>query len=171
MLRADNANVRVARAALFPQLSLSATGGTSSNQLKQLFDGSNILWYTSGTIAQSIFEGGRLRANVRLTEAEKQAAVLSYKQTIQQAFRNVSDSLIALHRYRQYRVQEEKVAAAAKDATRLAEMRYKAGYTSYLEVLTNDTTYYSAQLNLAMAREQEAISFVQLYSALGGGWQ
>lgn len=170
-LRADNADVRVARAALFPQLSLSATGGTVSTHLAKLFDASNFGWYASGTLVQSIFEGGRLRANVRLTEAQKQAAILSYRQTIQQAFGSVSDALIALHRYRQYSAAEKKVAVAARSATQLSEMRYKAGATSYLEVLTNETTYYTAQLNLAVAREQEAVSFVQLYNALGGGWQ
>jgi multidrug efflux system outer membrane protein len=170
-LRADNADVRVARAALFPHISLSATGGTVSNKLKKLFDANNFGWYASGTLAQTIFDAGALRDNVRLTKAEKQAAVLSYKQTIQQAFANVSDSLVALKRYRQYRVEEAKVAVAAKDGTRLAEMSYKAGAASYLNVLSNETTYYTAELNLAVAREQESIAFVQLYNSLGGGWQ
>ncbi len=171
ILRADNANIRVARAALFPHISLSATGGTASTHLEDLFNAGSFGWYASGAVAQSVFEGGRLRANIHLTEAQKQAAVLGYQQTIKQAFASVSDSLIALKRYRQYRVQEEKVAFAAKDATRLSLMRYQAGAASYLEVLTNETTYYTAQLNLAAAREQEAISFVQLYNSLGGGWQ
>lgn len=170
-LRALNANIRVARAALFPHISLSATGGTVSSHLEDLFNASNFGWYASGVLAQSIFEGGRLRANIHLTEAQKQAAVLGYQQTIKQAFASVSDSLIALQRYREYRAKEQQVAVAAKDATRLSNMRYQAGATSYLEVLTNETTYYNAQLNLAVAREQESIAFVQLYSALGGGWQ
>lgn len=171
ILRADNANVRVARAALFPHISLSATGGTVSSKLKHLFDASNFGWYASGALAQTVFDAGRLRDNIHLTEAQKQAAVLSYQQTIKQAFAGVSNSLIALRRYREYRVEEQKVAFAAKDATRLSLMRYQAGAASYLEVLTNETTYYTAQLNLAAAREQEAISFVQLYNSLGGGWQ
>lgn len=171
ILRADNANVRVARAALFPHIALSATGGTVSSKLGKLFDASNFGWYASGTLAQTIFDAGRLRDNIHLTEAQKQAAVLSYQQTIKQAFASVSDALIALQRYREYRVQEQKVAYAAKDATRLSLMRYQAGAASYLEVLTNETTYYTAQLNLAAARDQEAISFVRLYNALGGGWQ
>jgi len=170
-LRADNANVDVARARFFPQLSITGNGGTDSSQFKQLFDGSNILWYVTGSLTQSIFDAGSLRNNLHLTQAEKQQQVLTYSQTIQKAFQNVSDSLIALHRYREYRAQEEKYVAAAKDATRLARMRYKGGATSYLEVLTNDITYYQAQISLLTAREQEAISFVQLYSALGGGWQ
>lgn len=171
ILRADNANIRVARAALFPHISLSATGGTVSSHLADLFNASSFGWYASGALAQSIFEGGRLRANIHLTKAQKQAAVLSYQQTIKQAFASVSDALVALRRYREYRSKEEQVAMAAKDATRLSVMRYQAGATSYLEVLTNETTYYNAQLNLAVARDQEAISFVQLYNALGGGWQ
>lgn len=171
VLRADNANIRVARAALFPQIALSATGGTASSHLKHLFDASNFAWEASGSLVQSIFEGGRLRDTVKLTKAQKQAAVLQYRRTILQAMQGVSDAMVGLHRYREYRQQESKVVFAAKDATRLALMRYRAGATSYLEVLTNETTYYSAELALNTAREQEAISFVQLYNQLGGGWQ
>jgi outer membrane protein, multidrug efflux system len=169
-LMAANANVGVARAQLFPQLSLSGTGGTSTSQLKGLVDGKNLYWYASGSLAQTIFDGGRLRNNVRLSEAEKQEQVLAYQKAIKQAFQSVSDALIGLQKYREYREQEAKLTAAAEDATRLARLRYNGGSTGYLEVLTNDTNYYSAQLTLAVAREQEALSMVQLYSALGGGW-
>jgi multidrug efflux system outer membrane protein len=88
-----------------------------------------------------------------------------------QAFESVSDALIALEKFREYREQEANLTVSAEDATRLARLRYNGGSTGYLEVLTNDTNYYSAQLTLAVAREQEAISMVQLYSALGGGWK
>ena len=84
---------------------------------------------------------------------------------------SVSDALIGIEKYREYREQEANLTASAEDATRLARLRYNGGSTGYLEVLTNDTNYYSAQLTLAFAREQEAISMVQLYSALGGGWK
>jgi outer membrane protein, multidrug efflux system len=170
-LMAANANVGVARAQLFPQLSLSGTGGTSTSQLKGLVDGKNLYWYASGSLTQTIFDAGRLRNNVRLSEAEKQEQVLAYQKTIRQAFQSVSDALIGLQKYREYREQEAKLTAAAEDATRLARLRYNGGSTGYLEVLTNDTNYYSAQLTLAAAREQEALSMVQLYSSLGGGWQ
>lgn len=170
-LRAYHANVRAARAQMFPQLSLSGQGGTSSSQLKGLFDGSNLLWLATGSLAQPIFDGGKLRNNYRLSQAQEQQQVLSYQQTIKKAFQNVSDALVGLQRDREYREQEEKLTAAAEDATRLARMRYQGGSTSYLEVLTTDTNYYSAQLTLAAAREQEAVSLVQLYSALGGGWK
>ncbi|MEA2544153.1 MAG: outer membrane protein multidrug efflux system, partial [Acidobacteriaceae bacterium] len=170
-LIAANANVGVAKAQLFPQLSLSGTGGTASSQLKGLVDGKNLYWYSSGTLTQPIFDAGRLRNNLRLSEAQKQEQVLAYQRTIKQAFQSVSDALIGVEKYREYRDQEAKLTASAEDATRLARLRYNGGSTSYLEVLTNDTNYYSAQLNLAVAQEDEALSIVQLYSALGGGWQ
>jgi outer membrane protein, multidrug efflux system len=170
-LVAANANVGVARAQMFPQLSLSGTGGTSSSQLGGLVDSKNLYWYEAGSLTQTIFDAGKLRNNLRLSEAEKQEEVLTYQRTIQQAFESVSDALIALEKYREYRKQEANLTASAEDATRLARLRYNGGSTGYLEVLTNDTNYYSAQLTLAVAREQEAISMVQLYSALGGGWK
>jgi multidrug efflux system outer membrane protein len=170
-LVAANANVGAAKAQLFPQLSLSAEGGTYSNQLKALVDSKSMLWMASGNLTQIIFDAGRLHNNLRLSEAQKQEQVITYQRTIRQAFQNVSDALIGLQKYREYREQEAKVTAAAEDAARLAKLRYNAGSTSYLEVLTNDSNYYSAQLNLAVAQEQEALSIVQLYSALGGGWQ
>jgi outer membrane protein, multidrug efflux system len=170
-LVAANADVGVARAQMFPQLSLSGTGGTASSQLKGLVDSKNLYWYASGSLTQTIFDAGKLRNNLRLSEAEKQEEVITYQQTIKQAFESVSDALIALEKYREYREQEANLTASAEDATRLARLRYNGGSTGYLEVLTNDTNYYSAQLTLAVAREQEAISMVQLYSALGGGWK
>jgi len=170
-LIAANANIGAARAQLFPQLAISGTGGTGTSQLKTLLNASNMYWYASGSLTQSIFDAGRLRNNVRLTEAQKQEKVYAYRQSIQQALRSVSDALIATRKYRDYREEQVRVAAAAEDATRLARLRYSAGSTSYIEVLTNDTNFYSAQLTVASAREQEAVSFVQLYSALGGGWQ
>ena len=170
-LLAANANVGVAKAQLFPQLALSGTGGTSSSQLKGLIDGKNTYWYATGNLTQTIFDAGRLRNNLRLSEAQKQEEVLVYQRTIKQAFQGVSDALIGLQKFREFRENEAELTASAEDATRLARLRYNGGSTSYLEVLTNDTNYYSAQLTLAVAQENEALSFVQLYSALGGGWQ
>jgi outer membrane protein, multidrug efflux system len=170
-LIAANAEVGVAKAQLFPQLSLSGTGGTASSQLKGLVDGKNLYWLASGSLTQSIFDAGRLRNNLRLSEAQKLDEVLAYQRTIKQAFEGVSDALIGLQKFREYREQEANLTASAEDATRLARLRYNGGSTSYLEVLTNDTNYYSAQLTLVVAQEDEALSIVQLYSALGGGWQ
>jgi multidrug efflux system outer membrane protein len=170
-LVAANANVGVAKAQLFPQLSLSATSGVASSQLKGLVDGKNAYWLASGNLTQPIFDAGKLRNNLRLSEAQKQEQVFAYQRTIKQAFQSVSDALIGLQKFREFREQEANLTASAEDATRLARLRYNGGSTSYLEVLTNDTNYYTAQLNLAVAQENEALSIVQLYSALGGGWQ
>jgi multidrug efflux system outer membrane protein len=170
-LIAANADVGVAKAQLFPQVSLSGTGGTASSQLKGLVDGKNLYWYESGNLTQPIFDAGKLRNNLRLSEAQKQEEVLAYQRTIKQAFQGVSDALIGLQKFREYREQQANLTASAEDATRLARLRYNGGSISYLEVLTNDTNYYSAQLTLAVAQEDEALSIVQLYSALGGGWQ
>jgi multidrug efflux system outer membrane protein len=170
-LVAANADVGVAKAQMFPQVSLSGTGGTASSQLGGLVDSKNLYWYEAASLTQPIFDAGKLRNNLRLSEAEKQEEVFTYQRTIKQAFESVSDALIALEKFREYREQEANLTVSAEDATRLARLRYNGGSTNYLEVLTNDTNYYSAQLTLAVAREQEAISLVQLYSALGGGWK
>jgi multidrug efflux system outer membrane protein len=108
---------------------------------------------------------------VKLVEAQQQEALLTYQQTIQQAFRSVSDALIAYQKNREFREQQELLTASAQDAAKLAEIRYKAGVTSYLEVLTNDTNYFAAQLALAQAQSNELNALVQVYTALGGGWQ
>jgi len=113
----------------------------------------------------------RLRANVRLARAEQRQALFTYKQTIQQAFSDVSNALIGYRKYRDFRAHQGLLADAAKDASNLSQTRYKGGVTSYLEVLTNDTNYFSADLNLARAQLNERLSLVQIYNALGGGWQ
>jgi multidrug efflux system outer membrane protein len=97
--------------------------------------------------------------------------VLNYQKTIAGAFRDVSNALIALNKQRAYREQQEKLVEAAKDATRLARIRYQGGSTGYLEVLTTDSNLFTAQLNLVTAQQGEALTLVQLYGALGGGWQ
>jgi multidrug efflux system outer membrane protein len=112
-----------------------------------------------------------LKANLRFSEAQKQEMVLSYQQSIQQAFRDVSNSLIAYQKYRVARTHVEALTEAAKDASDLSHTRYQGGATSYLEVLTSETNYYSAELNLAAARFNERLALVQVYGALGGGWQ
>jgi multidrug efflux system outer membrane protein len=170
-LVAANANVGVARAQFFPQLSISASGGVGGSTLSQIFDPAGRLIYGIGTLTQPIFEGGKLRGQLKLSEATKQEMVLSYQKTIATAFHDVSNALIAVNKQRDAREQQERLVAAAADAARLAQMRYQGGATSYLEVLTTDATLFSAQLNLVNAQEGEAVSLVQLYQALGGGWQ
>jgi outer membrane protein, multidrug efflux system len=165
-----NANIGVARAQYFPQLSLSVTGGTSSSQLKGLVESGNAYYYAVGSLSQPIFDAGKIRNNYRLAQATHKELLDTYQQTIAGALRDVSNALIAYNKTREYREQQEKQTAASADAVRLARMRYNSGYTSYLEVLTTDTNLYNSQLTLEAAQQQEALSLVQLYNALGGGW-
>jgi multidrug efflux system outer membrane protein len=171
LLVAANARIGVARAAYFPDISLTAQPGFLSSSFTSLFSGSAGLWTFAGTITEPIFEGGAIRSNVRLAEAQQQEAVLTYQQTIQGAFRDVSDALIAYQQNQEFRSQQELLARAAEDAAQISGKRYEAGTTNYLEVLTNETNYLSADLGLAQARLNELLALVQIYKALGGGWQ
>ena len=170
-LVAANAQIGVARAQFFPQFSISASAGLGGNEFSNLFALSGRTIYGIGSLTQPIFAGGKLRGQLELAEATKEEMVLNYQKTIIGAFRDVSNALISLNKQRATREQQEKLVAAAQDATRLARMRYQGGATSYLEVLTTDSTLFSAQLNLVAAQQGEALTLVQLYSALGGGWR
>jgi multidrug efflux system outer membrane protein len=170
-LIAFNARIGVAKAAYFPQINLTADAGYQSSALTGLFNSPAGLWSFGGALTQPIFEGGRLRNNVRLTEAQKQEAVIVYQQTIQEAFREVSDALVGYRKSQEFRVQQELLTRSAQDAAHLSDIRYKGGAASYLEVLTNQTNYFSAELNLAQAQRNELLALVGLYKALGGGWQ
>ena len=166
-----NAQIGVARAQFFPQLSISASGGVGGNDWATLFDPGSRLIYAIGSLTQPIFEGGKLRGQLQLSEHAKEEMVLNYQKTITEAFRDVSNALVAVNKQRAAREQQEKLVAAARDASQLARTRYQGGATSYLEVLTNDSNLFSAQLNLVATQEGEALSLVQLYGALGGGWE
>ena len=147
-LVAANAQIGVARAQFFPQFSISASAGLGGNELSNLFALSGRTIYGIGSLTQPIFAGGKLKGQLQLAEAAKEEMVLNYQKTIIGAFRDVSDALVALNKQRATREQQEKLVAAAEDATRLARMRYQSGATSYLEVLTTDSALFSAQLNL-----------------------
>ncbi|HEY2544993.1 MAG TPA: efflux transporter outer membrane subunit [Candidatus Acidoferrum sp.] len=170
-LIAANAQIGVAKAAYFPDISLTATSGFQSSALTNLFTGPAGMWNFGGSLAQPIFEGGRIRSGVRLSEAQQQEAALVYQQTIQQAFRGVSDALVEYRKDREFREQQEQLAFSAGDAARLSEIRYRGGATSYLEVLTNETNYFDAELGLAQAQLNELLGLVSIYQNLGGGWQ
>ncbi len=169
-LVAANAQIGVARAAYFPQISLTGSAGYESAKLTDLFQGPAGVWTLAGSLVQPIFEGGRLKSGVNLAEAQHEQLLLTYQQTIQGAFRDVSNALIAYQKYREFRIQEQQLVDSAQDAADLSEIRFKAGTADYLEVLTNETNSFSAELNLAQAQGNELIALVQLYQALGGGW-
>lgn len=170
-LVAANAQIGVARAAYFPQIALTGSAGYESPKLTDLFQGPAGVWTLAASATQPIWEGGRLKSGVRLAEAQRDQLLLTYQQTIQGAFRDVSDALIAYRKFREFRVQQEHLVESAQDAAHLSEVRFKAGTTDYLEVLTNETNSFSAELTLAQAQGSELVSLVQLYQALGGGWQ
>jgi multidrug efflux system outer membrane protein len=170
-LVAANAQIGVARAQLFPQISLTGTGGVESIGLGNIFTWSARAWTYTASATQPIFNAGSLRANVRLSEAQKEQAVLTYQQSIQTAFEQVSNALIANRKLRDYRSHQEALTEATRDSSNLAQVRYKGGVTSYLEVLTNETNFLAAEIALARARLAERLALVQLYNALGGGWQ
>ena len=122
-------------------------------------------------MSQPIFTGGALRGNLRLVESQHQQALIAYRQTIQRAFGDVSDALIGYEKLHQVRLRQEDTVADLRESVRLSNMRYKGGTTTYLEVLDGQRSLFSAELTLAQARGNEYQSLVQLYRALGGGWQ
>jgi multidrug efflux system outer membrane protein len=166
-LMAANANIGVARAQFFPQLTLGGQGGAAGANFADLI-GAVV---GTGSITQPIFTGGKLRGQLQLSKAQKDELVINYQKTILYALRDVSNALISTQKTRNTRVEQEKLVASAQDATRLARVRYQGGAASYIEVLTNDTNYFNAQLALITAQQNEALTLVQLYSSLGGGWQ
>jgi multidrug efflux system outer membrane protein len=170
-LRAANAQVGVAKAQFFPQLTISASAGLGGNSFSNLFDPSGRTIYGIGQLAQPIFTGGKIRGQYDLSKRQQDEMVLAYQKSIYTGFRDVSNALIAVNKQKATREQQELLVAAAKDATRLARVRYQGGATSYLEVLTTDTNLFTAQLNLVSAQQNEALTLVQLYASLGGGWQ
>jgi outer membrane protein, multidrug efflux system len=169
-LVAANANVGVAKAAFFPQISLTGQLGASA-AITGFLEGPASLWALGGQITQPIFEGGRIRSNYRLAWAERDEAELNYKQTVQQAFGDVSNSLVGYAQGRQYRMKLEEQTKTYRAAADLANVRFQGGVTSFLEVLITEQDYFVSALNLASAWYAELASYVQLYQSLGGGWQ
>ena len=170
-MMAANAQIGVAKAAFFPSIALTGTGGLESNQLSRFISAPSEAWLGALSVAQPIFEGGALRSQLKLTRAQYQETVLAYEQTVQSALEQVSNALIASQKDRQFREQQELLVQATERSDRLSLILYKQGGVSYLQVLTNETNYFSAELNLVQAQLNERLALVQLYQALGGGWQ
>ena len=170
-LIAANANIGVAKAAYFPQIAMTGAAGLESAALSSLMTTPAGLWFVGAGLTQPIFNAGRIRSRVALSQARQEEAVLAYQQTILQSFREVSDALVGYRKGRDFREQEQLLNRSAADARRLAEIRYRGGATSYLEVLDSDTRMFSAELGVTQAQLSELLAFVQIYRALGGGWQ
>ncbi len=170
-LIAANAEISVARAAYFPTVSLSGFLGGASTQLSTLFSGPHSAWSLAPQVTQPVFNAGRIKSGVRLAQAERDHALVQYEKTIQTAFTEVSDALIARQRIRESREKQEALEIALEDRLRLAYLRYRGGVDTQLNALDADRDLFEAQLTLAQLRLQEILSVVQLYKALGGGWQ
>jgi NodT family efflux transporter outer membrane factor (OMF) lipoprotein len=170
-LIAANAEIGVARAAYFPQLSLTGMLGGASTQLSSLFSAPHSLWSVAPQVTQPIFTAGRLKSTVKLAQAERERALIQYEKTVQTAFTEVSDALIAHQRVRESREKQGALVDALGDRLRLAYLRYRGGVDTQLNALDADRDLYQAQLDLAQLRLQEILTVVQLYKALGGGWQ
>jgi outer membrane protein, multidrug efflux system len=171
-LVAANARVGEAKALLFPNIRITGVAGWESAALKSLFTGPASFWdiLTPG-VTQPLFQGGRLRAGVRATEALKQEALLAYKKSIQQSFQEVSDALVGVRRLREVRIEAERQVKALTQQTELAYQRYFGGVTPYLEVLDSDRQLFESELRLTQAQSDELLAVIALYRALGGGWQ
>lgn len=170
-LIAANAQIGVARAAYFPAISLTALLGGQSTQLTSLFAGPKAVYNFVPQISQPIFSAGKLKSNVKLAEAERASALAQYEKAIETAFGDVSNALIAHQRVRESRVHQQALVAALEDRKRLSYMRYQGGVNTQLNALDSDRDLFQSELVLAQLKRNEILSVVQLYKALGGGWQ
>jgi multidrug efflux system outer membrane protein len=170
-LIAANAGIGVARAAYFPRISLTSFLGSQSGQLSSLFTGPANVWRFVPQVTQPIFTGGRTRSTLQLAEAQQQIALIDYQRVIQTAFREVSDALVQHQKVREIRAEQERLVAILRDRSRLSYLRYRGGVDTLLNALDADRDLFDAELGLAQARRNELLALVQLYRALGGGWQ
>jgi multidrug efflux system outer membrane protein len=166
-----NAQIGVAKSLLFPQVTISGFAGAGGAVISGSTFGPYGIFNVLPAITLPIFNMGRLQAGVDFNEAVAQEAVLRYQQTIQQAVREVSDSLVEVQKRREFREQQELLTNTLADASQVAKLRYEGGVSSYLEVLDTERQYFDAELQLAVAQRDEYVGVVQLYKALGGGWQ
>jgi multidrug efflux system outer membrane protein len=170
-LIAANADIGVARAAYFPTISLTGFLGTQSNQLSSLFANPTSTWSFVPRITQPVFTAGRIKSNVKLAKAQQEIALIDFERAIQTAFREVSDALVQYRKVREIRTQQELLLTTLEDRSRLAYLRYRGGVDTLLNALDADRDLFNAQLSLAQTKRNELLSLVQLYKALGGGWQ
>ena len=170
-LLAQKALVSVAKKAYFPRISLTGLLGFQSDQLSSLFTGPSRAWTFVPQISQPLFTGGRLKSNVRFAKAQQQLAVIQYEQTVQNAFREVSDALVQYRKFKEIRIQQGLLVETLQDRSRLAYLRYEGGVDTLLNALDAERELFNAELDLTQTKRNELLSLVQLYKALGGGWQ
>jgi len=170
-LIAFNANIGQAKAAFFPNVTLTGLYGYQSVEFSDLFKSPSKVWQFGPSVSLPIFTGGALKGRLKFAKASFDEALAQYQKTVQNSFREVSDSLIAYQRTQEIRARQEKRTQANRSATALSNVRYEGGVTSYLEVLYNEQDLFTAELTLAQVRLNELLSVVALYRSLGGGWQ
>jgi len=170
-LVAANADIGQAKAAFYPQLTLTGFYGYQTTALSDLFNAPARTWQFGPAVTFPLFTGGRLRGELKLAKARFDEALAGYQQTVQNAFREVSDALIAYQRNQEFYAKQKDLTQANRGAAELAAVRYEGGVTSYLEVLYNEQQLFDSELGLARALRNEFLSVVELYRALGGGWQ
>jgi multidrug efflux system outer membrane protein len=170
-LIAANANIGVAKAAFFPQLSLTGQFGAQSTALTSFLQGPATVWSLAGEALQPLYAGGAIRSAYNLAWAQRNEAELTYKQTVQNAFGDVANSLVGYNQSRLYRMKIEEQTNTYRETARLANVRFAGGVTSFLEVLVTQQQYFTSELLLAQAWNSEMQNYVQLYQSLGGGWQ
>lgn len=168
-LKAANADIGAARAAFLPRLSLTASSGFASPSMGSLFDSGHRVWSFAPQITQPLFDGGRLRAELRLSELRKSSAVLEYERAIQAAFREVADGLAGTATYARQIAAQEQVVGEESRRAELAEQRYRAGVDGRLELLDAQRQLYAARQQLLDLRREEIGNAIALYKALGGG--
>lgn len=170
-LVAANANVGIAKANLFPTISLTAGGGSASTALSDLFTAPTRTWSVGASLLQPLLDAQRNLYQVDLANAEKRQAILQYQKSLQTAFQEVSDALIARQKYAEFQIAQQHQVDAQRKANTIALARYRVGYSSYFNVIDADRDLFTAELALSAAHLNTLLSVVQLYRALGGGWQ
>jgi multidrug efflux system outer membrane protein len=169
-LAAATARIGVAKADYFPRVLLTGAAGAGGVMVDGRWFGPTGILAIAPQVTLPIFNTGRIGAGVDSAEARAQEAVVRYEQTIQQAFREVSDSLVEHRKRQESRIQQEALVVSLQDAARLANVRYRGGVSSYLEVLDTERQLFDAELALAQFQRDELLAVVRLYRALGGGW-
>ena len=170
-LIAANAAIGVAKAAFYPRISLTGLLGSQSGDLLGLFKGPAGTWQFVPQVSQPIFNGGRNRSTLELASAQERLALIQYERVIQTSFREVSDTLVQYQKVREIRARQELLVDTLQDRSRLSYMRYRGGVDTLLSALDADRDLFDAELGLAQTRRNELLTIVQLYKALGGGWQ
>ncbi len=169
-LIAANANIGAARAAFFPRISLTANAGSASTELSGLFKSGSFGWSLAPTLLQPLFDAGRNKANLQIAQVNRDVAVAQYERAIQQAFREVADALAGRDTLAEQRRAQQAQVAAEQDRVRLADLRYRNGASSTLEVLDAQRSLFTAQQALVQVQALVVQNQVTLYRVLGGGW-